>query len=540
MTSLKLTVRYTRYLLTSRATVAFGRSAAMVRVVLVLLLSSAVLGPLGAVAVRGQEATPGTLGGPRLDVMIDRAALPGDEGFVLFGRNVFQPNTRQTFADRGEVGTIAIVVEEGTLTYELEELGGRIFRGATTAAPVDEEAPAGSPFTLEAGDALVFEAGGRVEANESDAPVSYLFAVILEPVGPPPPDPSNVGEVTSTVLGTYDGPWMALPDGPVLVSWEQTTVDVGEWLPSVTGGMQATAQETGTPGDLLIGGDGAAYNSGDEPVAALVLTLSPLGTVAATPMGQTMAGASPVADTAETTTEPIATVSLLAEAMPALPAIFDAWTGRLAPGESLEFPSYEPSVSIAADVVVEGEYAAQSEGRMQLQRGGAIEEVEPGTEMSLGMGDAVVYVENAAAQQMRNPGDTETRVVTFGVFSVAPPVLEYPGVVSRTDWERSGLAESDVAVTVERVTIPAGGRLALEPDSTAPRFYAVHEGTVEWALTQPDGQMPVLRFFPGQMIRFRALDEGQMLELRNPGAEPVVLLQLTLGPSAAAAATPVP
>jgi hypothetical protein len=514
----------------------------MVRVALALLLTVSILGPLGAVTVRGQEGTPQAASGPLLEVMIDRAALPGEGGFVLFGRSVFQPNTRQTGANRGEVGTIAIVVEDGTLTYELEEPGGRILRGATSASPVEEEAPAGSTFTLEAGDALVYEAGGRVEANESDAPVSYLFAVILEPVGPPPPNPNDVGEVTSTVLGTYDGPWVALPDGPVALTWNRTTVDAGEWLPSVTGGMQATAQESGTPGDLLVGGDGAAYNLGDEPVTALVLTLTPTGTAAATPMDQTTTAASPGAGTTEMTTETVATVSLLAEAMPELPAIFDAWIWGLAPGESFEIPSYEPSVSIAADVVVDGEYAVQSEGRMQLQRGGTSEEVARGTEVSLGVGDAVVYVENAAAQKGRNLGDTETRSVSFGVFSVAPPVLEYPGVVSKDDWERSGLAESDVTVRVERVTIPAGGHLALQPEPTAPRFYAVHEGTVEWALTQPDGQMPVLRFFPGNMIRFRALDEGQMLELRNPGPESAVVLQLTLGPSetAAAAATPVP
>jgi hypothetical protein len=512
----------------------------MFRVVLALLLTVAILGPVGVVTVRGQEGTPQAASGPLLDVMVDRAALPDEGGFVLFGRNVFQPNTRQTLASRGEVGTIALVVEDGTLTYELEEPGGRIFRGATSASPIEEEAPAGSPFTLEAGDALVFPAGGRVEANESDAPVSYLFAVILEPVGPPPPNPNDVGEVTSTVLGTYDGPWVALPDGPVALAWERTTVDAGEWLPTVTGGMQATAQESGTPGDLLIGGDGAAYNLGDEPVAALVLSLTPTGTVAATPMDQTTTAASPGAGTTEMTTETVATVSLLAEAMPELPAIFDAWIWSLAPGESVEIPSYEPSVSIAADVVVDGEYVVQSEGRMQLQRSGTIEEVAPGTEVSLGVGDAVVYVENAAAQKGRNQGDTETRTVSFGVFSVAPPVLEYPGVVSKDDWERSGLAENNVAVRVERVTIPAGGSLPVESDPAAPSFYAVHQGTVEWALTQLDGQMPVLRYFPGNMIRFRPLNEGEMLELRNPGEEPLVLLQLTLGPSAAEAATPAP
>jgi hypothetical protein len=297
----------------------------------------------------------------------------------------------------------------------------------------------------------------------------------------------------------------------------------------------------GTPGDLLVGGDGAVYNSGDEPVAALVLALTSTGAVTATPAGPMPAAATPEAGTTEITTETIATVALLAEAMPEHPAVFDAWTSALAPDESFEFPSLAPAVMIAADVVMDGEYAVQSEGRMQLQRGGTVEEVEPGTEVSLDVGDAVVFVEGAAAGAVRNPGDTETRTVSFGVFSVAPPEAEYPGVVSKDDWERSGLAESNVAVTVERVTLPSGGRLALEPDPAAPRFYAVTQGTVEWVLMLPDGQTPILRFFPGQLIRFRPLNTGQMLELRNPGAEPVELLQLTLERSepGAAVATPV-
>jgi mannose-6-phosphate isomerase-like protein (cupin superfamily) len=503
----------------------------MVRTALALVVAIAILGPLGAVGVRGQEATPALASGPILEVMIDRAALPGEEGFILFGRNVAEPGSRHTYFNPDDTGTIVIVVESGVVTYEIAGPGGRILRGANSASPSEEPAPAGVPFTLAAGDAVIYPAQRRVEGNEGDQPAIFLFAVILEPVGPPPPDPSDVGEISSTVLGSYDGPWMAFPEGPVALTWERTTVDPGEWVAPITGGMQATAQDSGTPGDLLVGGDGAAYNSGEEPVAALVLALTSTGAVTATPAGPMPAAATPDAGTTEITTETMATVSLLAEAMPAHPAVFDAWTGVLAPGGNLDFPSYEPAVTIAADVVVEGQYAAQSEGRMQRQRDGTVEEIEPGTEVALSEGEAGGYVERAGAEKVRSPGDTETRTVSFGVFSVAPPAAEYPGVVRKDDWERSGLADADVAVSVERVTIPAGGRLALQPDPAAPRFYAVIQGTVEWVLTQPDGQTPVLRFFPGNMIRFRPLNEGETLALRNPGKEPLVLVQLTLGPS---------
>jgi mannose-6-phosphate isomerase-like protein (cupin superfamily) len=516
----------------------------MSRVTLALVLLLVLLGDVAPLTIQAQEATPAAATmGRLLDVMVERSQLPGEEGFILFGRNIAEPGARHTYFNPDEVGTIVIVVESGVVTYEIDGPGGRILRGASNASPSEEPAPAGSPFTLAAGDAVVYPAQRRVEGNEGGEPAVFLFAVILGPVGPPPPDPSDVGEISSTWLGSYDGPWMALPDGPVALTWERTMIGPGEWRPPAAGGMQVIAQDSGPVGDLLVGGDGSAFNLGNEPVTALLFRVSPGTTADATPAPATPvaspAAATPGSGATEVISE-VATVSLLAEAMPEHPAVFDAWTGFFAPDESMEFPSYAPAVSIAADVVVDGEWAARSEGRMQLQRDGTTEEIAPGTEVMLGPGDAVVYVENAAAQAVRNPGDTETHTVSFGVFSVAPPEAEYPGVVNKEDWERSGLAAHDVAVTVERLALPAGSSLPVVTDPRAPHFFAVMEGTVEWVLTQPDGQTPVLRFFPGQMIRFRPLDEGEQLQLRNPGNEPLVLLQLTLSPAQAGAATATP
>jgi hypothetical protein len=517
----------------------------MSRLTRALVLCLVLLGGVAPLPIQAQEATPAAAPmGRLLDVMVERSQLPGAEGFILFGRNIAEPGARHTYFNPDEVGTIVIVVESGVVTYEIDGPGGRILRGVTTDSPTEEPAPAGSPFTLAAGDAVVYPAQRRVEGNEGDAPAVFLFAVILEPVGPPPPDPSDVGEISSTWLGSYDGPWMALPDGPVALTWERTTIGPGEWLPPAAGGMQAVAQESGPVGDLLVGGDGSAFNLGDAPVTALLFRVTPSIAAEATPAAATPvaspAAATPGSGATEVTSEEVATVSLLAEAMPDHPAVFDAWTGFFAPGERLEFPSAAPAVSIAADVVVDGAWAARSEGRMQLQRHGTTEEIAPGTEVMLGSGDAVVYVENAAAQVVRNPGDRETQTVSFGVFSVAPPETDYPGVIRKADWERSGLAASNVTVTVERLTLPAGSSLPVVTDPRAPRVFAVMAGTVEWVLTQPDGQTPVLRFFPGQMIRFRPLDEGEQLQLHNPGNEPLVLLQLTLSPAQAGAATATP
>jgi hypothetical protein len=105
-------------------------------------------------------------------------------------------------------------------------------------------------------------------------------------------------------------------------------------------------------------------------------------------------------------------------------------------------------------------------------------------------------------------------------------------MVNKDDWSRSGLAGKDGAVEIERLTLPPGASLpAFAPDPAAPRFYAVQSGTAEWVLARGNGDTPALHFYPGQMIRFRSLPEGETITLRNPGPEPLVLLQLSLAPA---------
>jgi hypothetical protein len=132
----------------------------MARLVQALLLTFAMLLGLSPAVSLGQEATPeaATTTGPLLDVLVDRAELPGEEGFLLVGRNVAQPGMRGTYFHPDDEGVIAIVVEDGTLTYQIDQPGGRILRRANSANPVEEPAPAATKFTLEAGDALVYSA----------------------------------------------------------------------------------------------------------------------------------------------------------------------------------------------------------------------------------------------------------------------------------------------------------------------------------------------------------------------------------------------
>ena len=79
--------------------------------------------------------------------------------------------------------------------------------------------------------------------------------------------------------------------------------------------------------------------------------------------------------------------------------------------------------------------------------------------------------------------------------------------------------------------MPPGTALpAFVPDRRAPRVFAVAEGVAESVIILPAGATPpsAQRFGPGQVIGFRTLGEGEQLQLRNPEAQPLVLLQVTV------------
>ena len=250
--------------------------------------------------------------------------------------------------------------------------------------------------------------------------------------------------------------------------------------------------------------------------------------------------ATPISPSAEITTEVLATVRLPADASPPLPAVFDVWLGSLVPGEELRFETGAAPPSIAADVMLVGEYTVRSEGRLQVQQAAGLEEVPPGTVATVRPGEAVIYVENQAAQVLRNPGDETTQALGFGVFSAAPPSEITQGLVRQEDWERSGLAGQDLLVSVERLTLPPGSSLpAFVPDVHAPRIFVVAEGVAQWAILAPGRATPpaAVSFRREQAIPFQALREGEQLQLRNDEDRPLVLLQVTV--SAGDAATPV-
>ena len=261
----------------------------------------------------------------------------------------------------------------------------------------------------------------------------------------------------------------------------------------------------------------------------------------ASPILTSRVRATPVSPTAETTMEELATIRLPAATIPPSPAIVDVWLATLRPGEELGFATGASPPSIVADVVLSGELMVLSEGRVRIQRGEELEEVAPDTAVTIHPGEAIIYLDNQAAQTFRNPGRRTLTALSFGVFSAAPPSTFTAGPVSQEDWERSGLAGYDLTVTVERLTLPPGAALpAFVPDVRAPRVFAVAEGTAQAVIVTPGGATPATaeRVGPGQVTRFRTLGAGERLQLRNTETQPLVLLQVTV--SADQAPTRVP
>lgn len=248
------------------------------RYVIAVLVAAFITGSLIPAMTTAQADAP-VVQETILDVTLEHELLPDEWGFVFLGRVTAEPGSRQELLERGEQGTIVIVVEEGTLTYEIKGEGS-IIRGANSEHPQQEEAPAGAPFALEAGDALVYPAQGRIEANEHDVPVVFLFAVILEPIFPPEPNPSDVGETSDVELGYAEGKWSDLVSGPVTITLQRTLLAPGAHLPRPAGGTWVVSQETGTPGSLVSGPAEGRSNVGDAPIEVLVLMILPATSVA--------------------------------------------------------------------------------------------------------------------------------------------------------------------------------------------------------------------------------------------------------------------
>ena len=250
--------------------------------------------------------------------------------------------------------------------------------------------------------------------------------------------------------------------------------------------------------------------------------------------------ATPVSPTTDITPETLAQITLPAASLPPSPAIVDVWLASLRPGEELGFETGASPPSIVADVVLSGALTVLSEGRLQVQRATGREDVPAHTVVTIHPGETVLYLDNQAAQTFRNSSRETLTALSFGVFSAAPPSTFTAGEVSQEDWARSGLAGQDLTVRVQRLTVPPQSTLpAFTPAVQTPRIVVVAEGAAEWTIITPGGATPAASYplRRGETLGFRALEQGEQLQVRNDEAQPLVLLQVTL--SADHPATPV-
>jgi hypothetical protein len=512
----------------------------MTRSTTLLLLSLALLLGLGPATVRGQNVTPAATpaaSGTLLDVTVDRAHLPGKEGIIVLGRQTFQPGAKRTVTPPSATGAEVIVVESGALTFQIPGADGRILRGVSTGSPREERAPADTPTTLEAGDALVFPMQKHIWMNEGEVPTVMLFAAVIEPSGPPPPDPTDVGEETTEFLGQTAGAWPDLPPGPVRFTLRTERLEASELLPAPVGGIQAIGQTSGDR-DVLLTADNGTLNLGQDPVDVLVVALAPLGVAEATPAAGMPGTPTMGTPSAGVSSEVLLSVTIPAEVLPTGPAYAELYRSTWAPGDQAEFPEWHPAVSVQVETVFAGDYGARSDGDIIAWRDGQFEEIAPGEEVVLGAGDAAIYLDNAANQWVRNAGTTPAEVATFIITASEDLVGPNLGI----DWERSGLSGQDVAITIERQTVAPGEALpALTPTIAEPALRLVEAGELAWVFTYPNnrGATPALRFGQGAVVPFAAPVEGGQIELRNAGAELLVLVTLTLAAASDGASTPV-
>jgi hypothetical protein len=250
---------------------------------IVVMLAVAMLGTPGlswlARGATAQDASPipgDATSETLVSIDVPRAQLPSGDGLAIIGRGIFGPGARQVCTCPAEQGTVLIVVESGTFTYQIESSEGRIIRGANTAAPREEPAPASTPFHLAAGDALVFPGKDRIEANEGSEPASYVYALLLAPA--PPPELESTGEISGPILDVIPGTWPEFTSASVTVTFQKAVLAPGESLAPSTGGLQFAVQdvapELATPTALATGADGTS-NLGQTPLPILAVSVVP-------------------------------------------------------------------------------------------------------------------------------------------------------------------------------------------------------------------------------------------------------------------------
>lgn len=255
-------------------------------------------------------------------------------------------------------------------------------------------------------------------------------------------------------------------------------------------------------------------------------------------------------------TEVLATGILPARAIPSGAAIFALYRDTYAPGGFASQPSLAPWHAAGLEVVVRGRYALVDAGPIEVARAGTpFETVSPGTEVTLGPGDADVDAAIESATTVRNAGPGPLEVIGVDVFSAtaSPPTpgaatpaesgitFETLAQLEPSDWEqaKAALGAGPVVLRLARVTLAPGAAVTLGNEA-GPGLRYVEAGVLTWEAAGPGTQalnVPI-RITAQHPVPWTPLAPAARLVLRNTGAVPVVYLETTLAP--AGAATPQP
>jgi Putative zinc-finger len=286
--------------------------------------------------------------------------------------------------------------------------------------------------------------------------------------------------------------------------------------------------------------------------AALVVLVLGLGYVA---FVRSRPGASPPGSPAPAgvASETLQTLTLPAEALPLRGrhrrwALITGWRVTYAPGASAQVPAAAAEQGAAVEIVLEGAYAVRAEAAIRVVRAdGAVDDVPPGTEVRLGPGDAVLYLDDTAAQAYRNPGDRRTVVLGLAVVvardadradalaGAAGVAVESLGTIAAADVELSGIVAGPLVVALRRVTVAPGAHLPAA-DGATPTLRYVEAGAVAWG---PDGSAATV-VSKGQAVPWTPSGSGGGPVLRNDGPAPAVVLEFAIAAAPPGPGTPAP
>lgn len=222
-------------------------------------------------------------------------------------------------------------------------------------------------------------------------------------------------------------------------------------------------------------------------------------------------------------------------------------------GQSCGCPGWPVSGGVGAEVVQSGHYRLRLAAPMQVRRHGTaqIETIPPHTDFTLGPGDAAVYPDYTAAEEISVAGDDPVQLVGVAIVGMEPsgaPAPMLPPTVrgeelSRTvpsDWEK--LAAAPIGVSLRLVTLPAGTYIApYEPigleamrieSGTITRFY--------FAAGSAESTGRPMIWSAGRVSPLLGINPGMRYDLASGADGPAELLVLIIEPAGITAQTLAP